>query len=259
MWGFLHTSPEYGMKRLLSAGIGDCYQLSHVFRLGEASDKHNPEFTMAEWYRIGMSFEPFIEETLDFLRLFLGDLPSSFLSYRDALKKYAGIDYVYASINEILDCAQKYELNLTPEVQRSDKATLLQILLGCLVEPHLGKDELLVLYDYPASEAALAKTKQKDDELVAERFEVYFRGIELCNGYHELTDAKEQRNRLLEDEQTRLAMGKPPLVMDENFLRALEEGLPPCCGVAVGFDRLLMICLNKTTIDEIIPFSWKDS
>ena len=129
-------------------------------------------------------------------------------------------------------------------------------MLGCVVEPHLGKNELLVLHDYPATQAALACTQQKEDELVAERFEIYYQGIELANGYHELTDAEEQRRRLYAEEKTRQQMGKTPLLIDENFLQALEQGMPPCCGVAVGFDRLLMLRLGKETLADILPFSW---
>ncbi len=258
-WGYLHTSPEYGMKRLLAAGLGDCYQLSHVFRLGEAGKLHNPEFTMLEWYRIGMEYCSFIEETLELLRLLLGPLSVSFLSYRNALQHYADIDYVYATSEELIACAKERGHSLSVKATEWDKDTLLQFLLTSLVEPHLGKNELLVLHDYPATQAALAATKQKQDELIAERFEIYYRGIELANGYHELTDAKEQRQRLEGEEKMRQHLGKPPLPVDENFLKALEEGLPPCSGVAVGFDRLLMLQLGKETLAEVLPFSWNEA
>jgi len=261
-WGYLHTSPEYGMKRLLAAGVGDCYQLGHVFRLGESSQKHNPEFTMLEWYRLGVAYRPFIEETLDLVRLLLGPVcpgSVSFISYRAALQRYAGVDYVTATTSELLACVHSHGQHLSPEAKSWDKDTLMHVLLGLVVEPHLGQQELLVLHDYPASQAALARTVQNLDETVAERFEIYFRGVELANGYHELTDAAEQRRRLHEEEHMRLSMGKPPLVIDENFLGALEDGLPPCCGVAVGFDRLLMLRLGKTSLDEVLPFSWSES
>lgn len=258
-WAYLHTSPEYAMKRLLALGIGDCYQLGHVFRLGEAGRMHNPEFTMLEWYRVGMSYDVFIEETLDLIRLMLGALPASFLSYRDALKRFAGIDYVKASTDELIACAKAHGQTLSPEASTWDKDTLQTLLLGCIVEPHLGKNELLVLHSYPSTQAALARTLQKEDEVIAERFEIYYRGVELANGYHELTDAVEQRRRLQEDELYRQKMGKAPLAIDENFLTALEIGLPPCCGVAVGFDRLLMLRLNKTSLSEILPFTWSDA
>ncbi len=255
--GYLHTSPEYAMKRLLSLGIGDIYQLSHVFRLGEVGRLHNPEFTMIEWYRLRMTFPAFIEETLELMRIFLGCLPSSQISYRQALKQYAGIDYVKASLEDLLECAASHGIQLSSQSSWS-KDSLLSLLIGTIVEPHLGKNELLVLMDYPASQAALAKTEQKEDELVAKRFEVYYQGIELCNGYLELTDAEEQRRRFIESNQKRKDAGKDSLPIDEHLLAALKKGLPECCGVAVGFDRLLMLKHQTHTIGEILPQSWNE-
>ncbi len=134
--GYLHTSPEYAMKRLLALGIGDIYQLGHVFRLGEFGRRHNPEFTMIEWYRVGMSFPTFIEETLDLMRLFLGPLPSSYISYREALKTYAGIDYVKASLEDLLDCAVSHGIDLS-SASTWNKESLLDLLTCTVVEPHL--------------------------------------------------------------------------------------------------------------------------
>lgn len=254
---YLHTSPEYGMKRLLAAKIGDIYQISHVFRKEEVGPLHNPEFTLVEWYRLGVTFDSFIEETLDFIRLFVPKLPSSRISYREALLRYAQIDYLYASLEDLLSCAQRYDLH--PQKRDWDRDTLLQLLVSFVVEPHLGKEELTVLTDYPASQAALAQTCKKGEELVAERFEIYYRGIELCNGYHELADPQEQRKRLEEENSARAAAGKEELPLDEHFLQALEEGLPDCCGVAVGFDRLMLLRHNKTSLAEVLPFSWKET
>jgi lysyl-tRNA synthetase class 2 len=257
--GYLHTSPEYGMKRLLADGIGDIYQLSHVFRKGELSKKHQPEFTMVEWYRIGLSFEPFIEETLDFIRLFLGELPSDSISYRNALKQYAGIDYVLASTQDLLACAKKHQLHLPDHSDSWDKDTLLQLLISFVVEPHLGQNGLTVLWGYPASQAALAQTRFLEDEPIAERFEIYYRGIELCNGYHELTDALEQRRRLAAENEERLQLGKQALKIDEHFLKALEKGIPDCCGVAVGFDRLMLLRHGKSNLEDVLPLSWQNN
>lgn len=248
--GYLHTSPEYGMKQLLSEKCGDIYQMSHVFRAGETSPLHNPEFTMVEWYRLSLSFEEMIEETLDFIRLFLGPLPSRALSYRETLLQFAQIDYLHAKEQELFACLQKHNLGLTPASKQWDKDTLLQCLVSFLVEPHLGKDELFVLYDFPASQAALAETEGDS----AKRFEIYYKGIELANGYKELLDANEQRKRLLASNAKRVELGKEILPIDEAFLKALEKGLPPCCGVAVGFDRLLMLRLGKKEIREVLPF-----
>lgn len=253
--GYLHTSPEYAMKRLLSLGIGDIFQLGHVFRLGEFGTLHNPEFTMIEWYRIGMAFAPFIEETLDLMRLFLGPLPSSQVSYRDALKKYAGIDYVYATQEDLLSCAKSHGIDLSSDWNFE---SLLHLLMGSVVEPHLGKEGLVVLKDYPASQAALAKTEQKEDELIAHRFEIYYKGVELSNGYLELTDASEQRKRFLASNEKRKQNGKLELPLDEQFLSALAKGLPECCGVAVGFDRLLMLRQKASSLGDVIPLSWNE-
>lgn len=251
--GYLHTSPEYGMKRLLAEQIGDIYQMSHVFRDGESGPVHNPEFMMVEWYRLHIPFSDFIEETLDFIRLFLTDLPSDAISYRDALKKYAKIDYLHASDEELLQCARAHSLELPRDANTWDRDTLLQLLMSFLVEPHLGQGILSVLLDYPASQAALSQTKWKGDEHVAERFEIYCKGIELANGYHELTDPVEQRRRLQKANAERHQLGKETLPIDEDFINALEKGLPDCCGVAVGFDRLMLLRHNRKDLQEILP------
>lgn len=245
---YLHSSPEYGMKRLLAKGMGDIYQLSHVFRDGEVGFKHNPEFMMAEWYRLGIEYMSMIEETLNFVRLFIGDLPSETITYREAFRKYAGFDYTKMTKEELLPLVEAYE-DITKE-------ELLNIILATKVEPNLGKGKLLVLNEYPASQAALAKTFEKEGIQVAERFEVYFEGLELANGYHELTDAVEQKRRFIEDNKARIALGKEALPEDSNFLKALEKGIPGCCGVAVGFDRLMMLRHKAESIGEVIPFSY---
>jgi lysyl-tRNA synthetase class 2 len=255
--GYLHTSPEYAMKRLLALGIGDIYQLGHVFRLGEFGRRHNPEFTMIEWYRIGMSFPAFIEETLDLMRLFLGPLPSSYLSYREALKIYAGIDYVKASLQDLLLSASSHGIDLSSS-SSWNKESLLDLLVGSVVEPHLGKEGLLVLMDYPSSQAALAKTEIKEDEVIAKRFEIYYQGVELANGYLELTDSEEQRRRFIESNEKRKKAGKESLPIDEPLLLALKQGIPECCGVAVGFDRLVMLRNKTETIEEILSFGWNE-
>jgi lysyl-tRNA synthetase class 2 len=258
--GYLHTSPEYGMKRLLSAGIGDIYQISHVFRDGEIGPLHNPEFTMTEWYRVGFSFTQMIEETLDFVRLFLGDLPHKEISYRHLLQHFLGIDYLCSSPAKLVECARAHSLELPENAKDWDLDTLLQLLVSFLIEPQLGSDHLLVLSHFPASQAALSKTIQLGSgEAVACRFEVYYQGIELANGYHELTDAVEQRRRLNNTNCARLQAGKDALKIDERFLEALEQGLPDCCGVAVGFDRLMQLKHGLTTLTNILPFIWEES
>lgn len=252
---YLHSSPEYGMKRLLSEGLGDIYQLSHVFRDGEFGQKHNPEFCMAEWYRLNSSFEEMMAETVDFIRLFLGDLPFKIYSYRNLFKEI-GIDYLNVSNQDLLDFLGS---NVYPEIDIEDKDALLNLILGNFIEPKLGFNELALLAYYPHSQAALAKTTLRDNEFVALRFEVYYQGVELANGYQELLDAKEQRKRFLESNQYRKKLGKSELPIDEDFLKALEKGLPECCGVAVGFDRLMMLRHQVNSLSEIIPFDWKSA
>lgn len=256
--GFLHTSPEYAMKRLLSLGIGDIYQMSHVFRDGEVGHLHNPEFTMVEWYRVGMSFDDLIEETLDFIRLFLENLSSSSISYRDAFLKFVSIDYLTATPLDLISCAEQYDLHLPSDIHLWSKDTLLQFLMGFIIEPHLGQEGLTVLRDYPATQSALAQTTMRGIEAIAKRFEIYFQGVELANGFHELANPQEQRRRFEEENQKRLHLGKNALPIDEKFLEALHRGLPDCCGVAVGFDRLMLLRHRKQKLDEVLPFSWQE-
>jgi lysyl-tRNA synthetase class 2 len=256
---YLHSSPEYGMKRLLSIGIGDIYQLAHVFRQEEHGAKHNPEFMMAEWYRIGLPFEGMIAETLDFMRLFLGSLPTEIISYRQAFIRYAGIDYVKSSDDDLLQFINDHQLPVYEGIASEGRDALLNLILGLVIEPQLGKEGLCALAYYPSTQAALAQTQQHGDESVAERFEVYYRGIELCNGYHELVDSVEQRRRLEDANRQRIEHGKMPLPIDEFFLAALKDGLPDCCGVAVGVDRLMMLRHQRDNIADVIPFGWNEA
>jgi elongation factor P--(R)-beta-lysine ligase len=256
---YLHSSPEYGMKRLISEEIGDIYQLSHVFRDSEHSPKHNPEFTMAEWYRLRIPFREMIEETVDFIRLFIGQLPFSTVSYRELFQKFCGFDYVKMSEKDLVQFLEKRHVPAYPSAIEEGKDALLNLILGTQIEPHLGKEELTVLAYYPSSQAALAKTQLHKDEKVAERFEIYYKGVELANGYHELTDATEQRKRFEESNQERLKLGKEALPLDESFLKALKRDLPDFCGVAVGFDRLMMLRHHKSNIAEVIPFGWDEA
>ncbi len=255
--GYLHTSPEYAMKRLLSLGIGDIFQLSHVFRLEEHGKLHNPEFTMIEWYRIGFSFEELIKETIALTHLFLEDLPAVTYSYKKIFQDHTGLDYTKASREDLLSCALNHGIDLSSNSVWSFD-DLLHLLMGSIVEPHLGKNELTVVIDYPSSQAALAQVAQVDGDLVAKRFEVYYQGIELSNGYLELTDAIEQKKRFELSNQKRTLKGKPALPLDYNFLHSLEKGLPSCCGVAVGFDRLLMLRHGLQTISDVLPFGWSE-
>ena len=252
MDAFLHSSPEYPMKRLLSEGIGDIFQLSHVFRDGECGSKHNPEFMMAEWYRLSFSFEAMVEETLDFIRLFLGNFEAEIVSYKELFLRYAGID-PYSSTNEELG---QYLQKISPETQTDSRDDILNFILALQIEPQLGKNKLTALVYYPPTQAALAKTRLVDGEMVAERFEIYYQGTELANGYHELQDADEQLRRLIEANELRLRLGKNELPIDMRFIEALKHGLPACSGVAVGFDRLMMLRHNKQVLSSILSFDW---
>lgn len=257
---YLHSSPEYGMKRLLCKGIGDIFQMSHVFRNGELGERHSPEFMMVEWYRVGASFLELIEETLDLCRLFLGQLPSKQISYREAIRQYAGIDCFEATTAQLVQCLEKHRIPLYSTLDREDRDELLNLLLATLVEPFLGRDGLTVLCYYPASQAALAQTVDQGGHRVAERYEIYFQGYELCNGYHELGDGSEQGRRLDAANLARQSMGKEVLPPDTRFLEALKnEGLPDCCGVAVGFDRLMMLRHGVAQISRATPFSWQEA
>jgi lysyl-tRNA synthetase class 2 len=255
--GYLHTSPEYAMKRLLAQGIGDIFYLGHVFRQGEMGKIHNPEFTMAEWYRVGFSFEQMIEEATSFIRLFLPHVTQlRTITYRDAFSQYVDIDYSNASPVELHRAANRLNLTYDPNWP---KDTLIHFLLTYAIEPALGKDELTILTHYPPHEAALACVVERNGEVVAERFEAYYQGVELCNGYHELADSAELRRRFREENATRLKAGKPSYALDEPFLASLGSHFPDCCGVSVGIDRLLFLRHKVQSLAEILPFAWRTS
>lgn len=245
--GFLHTSPEYALKKLLAEGIGDCYFLGHVYRKGELGHLHNPEFTMVEWYRIGFSLEKMIGETAQFLHLFLGEKPLRLLPYRKAFEDYVGIDY------------EKEPLALLQKLTESewDRQTCLDFLTVHKIEPELGRGDLTALTEFPPDQAALACVVEKGGERVAERFEIYHEGVELTNGYHELSDAFELKNRFSKTNLQRTSAGKAPYAIDEKFLSALKN-LPDCCGVALGFDRAMMLRHKIRSIKKVIPFAWDE-
>lgn len=250
---FLHSSPEYGMKRLLAEGMPDIYSISHVFRDGEYGHKHNPEFMMVEWYRLGMPFQELITETLEFVQLFFESLPKVVLSYKEAFTRFAGFDPFEIADSELEK--RLYDLDSTAKADSRDDC--LNYILALQVEPHLGKDALCALAYYPQTQAALAKTTQIEGVKVAERFEVYYQGVELANGYHELQDAKEQLRRFQEANILREKLHKKSLPIDMRFIQALENnGLPACSGVAVGFDRLMMLRHKKNRLADIMPFDY---
>lgn len=256
---YLQSSPEYGMKRLLTEGLGDIYQIGHVFRDSEVSHKHNPEFSMAEWYRCGITYEEMIAETAAFIELFLGPQRLSSMSYRTALQIYAGIDYAHATNADLLKCLNSHGIELSYALAQGSIDDLLNIIMGSIVEPNLGKGELTALTDFPATQCALAEIDIIDGVPVAKRFEIYYETHELANGYRELRDSEEQLQRLNRSNALRVKKEKNSLPLDPFFLQALKDGLPRCCGVAVGFDRLMMLRHSAQHIEEVIPFCWQEA
>lgn len=250
---YLHTSPEYGMKRLLAAGSGPIYQIARVFRQGEAGSRHNPEFTMLEWYRPGMDYHALMDEVEVLIQLLLNNLAETErLSYAQVFLKYAGFDPFGADIQTIKQCAKQHGLSIEG-LGDDERDGWLDLIISCVVEPQLGKGRLTFIYDYPASQAALAKI-QDGNPPVAERFELYLHGVELANGFHELSDDKEQRKRFERDNRLRKEQGLPQQPIDENLLAALANGFPECAGVAIGIDRLLMAVTGVERINEVMAF-----
>lgn len=250
---FLHTSPEYAMKRLLASGSGDIFQVCHVFRGAERGRLHNPEFTMVEWYRLGFTLEQLMAEVADLVRALLGqELPAELLSYREAVRRHAGFDPLDAGIEELQRAAQSLGLDAR-HARQAGRDELLDLIVGAQVGPALGASTLTFLHRYPASQAALARLDPGDPRL-ALRFELYHRGVELANGYHELSNAAEQRMRFSADQQARQARGLPVASLDSQLLAALDAGLPDCAGVALGFDRVLMLAMDAASIEDVLAF-----
>ena len=255
--GYLHTSPEYGMKRLLAAGSPDIYQLGKVYRAGETGRLHQPEFTMIEWYRRGIALDDMAAETCALIRALAasaGDPPpvGRALRYADAFKEHVGIDPINASTSALQRQATSLLGAGVPELG-DDRDAWLDLLLSQVLAPRLPREALTVLSHYPASQAALARLHPQDNRL-AERFEIFWRGVELANGYRELRDPDEQRARFERDRSIRRKQGRQDVEPDPALLAALSAGLPDCCGVAVGFDRLLMLALNRDRLTDVISF-----
>lgn len=240
--GHLHTSPEYCLKRLLSETGQSLFFLGHVYRKGEKGRLHNPEFTMIEYYRY-LPFEDFIIEFLSLVRLFLKGIRLKKITYREAFKKYAKIDSLKASDDELLKL-------LKTNASKLNREEILNLILAEIIEPKLKSSRTLyMIYNFPASQGPFCKTFFDGQEEVAERFEFYFQGIEIANGYHELDDSREQEKRL-----KKIAKGK---AIDPHFISALE-GIGDCYGIALGFDRLLMLKLKETSLDKALLFSFQN-
>lgn len=250
---FLHTSPEYAMKRLLAAGAGDIYQICHVVRALERGRLHNPEFTLIEWYRVDYSLAALMSEVEALLRELLAGarapLQAQRVSYREAFLGALALDPFTAPLAQLAQEARRAGF----DGAATDRDELLELLMSTVVGPRLGRGALTFVHAYPASQAALARL-DPDDPRAAQRFEVYCDGIELANGFHELACAREQRERFERDVAERHRLGLSAAPLDERLLAALQAGLPDCSGVALGFDRVVMLAAGAERIDAVLSF-----
>ena len=255
---WLQTSPEFHMKRLLAADSGPIFQLAKSFRDGEVGARHNIEFTMLEWYRPGFTLAQLIEETTALVAHVLPQSPGPvvYYRYRELFHRHLEVDPFTTSLVTLRSLAAERGNMSAQALAEEGRDTCLDLLMGMVIEPTLGQQELSVVVDYPASQAALARRHQDaDGEWVASRFELYLNGIELANGYDELTDAEEQRQRFDADNAERRRLGLPEVDVDAHLLAALEQGLPASSGVALGLDRLIQLALGKTRLEEVLAFS----
>lgn len=251
---YLHTSPEFPMKRLLAAGSGSIYQICKVFRNGEAGRLHNPEFSMLEWYRLGFDHHQLMTEVAELMNSLLPK-PRAVqkMSYAELFEQWFDINPHEATADDLRGCAIRCGIESAQQLDIQSRDGWLDLLLTHRIEPELGWDKLFFLYDYPASQASLAKISV-GTPAVAERFELYVDGIELANGFHELTNANSQRSRFEDNLEQRSLLGLPTLPLDEALLDALTEGMPDCAGVALGMDRLLMIITSTQQLERTLTF-----
>ncbi len=249
----LQTSPEYHMKRLLAAGSGPIFQLARVFRDDELGRWHNPEFTLLEWYQLDVDHHALMSEMDAFLQTVLGCLPLQKKTYQQVFQETCGFDPLSASLDMFKACLKRYELAYVLDADETDRDQYLFLLMSHIVEPALAQiASPVAVYDFPASQAALAKVNHG----VAERFEIYYRGVELANGFHELTDASAQAARFEADRVLRRKQGKEDTPADHWLLEALEHGLPACSGVALGIDRLFALLLDADNVSFGMAFDF---
>ena len=251
MW--LQTSPEFAMKRLMTAGGGAIFQVTHAFRKEEQGPLHNPEFTMVEWYRLGDGLAEGMQLLGELAESLLGRGEAETISYQAAFERYAGIEPHTAETQDMARLALARDIAAPESLSESDRDDWLDLLLVEFVQPHLGRQRPVIVYDYPASQAALARVRRGPPG-VAERFELYVDGIELANGYHELVDASVLRERNRTNNRLRAASGKPQLPEESRLLAAMEAGLPSCAGVAMGFDRVVMLAAGAQDLSAVMPF-----
>lgn len=249
---YLQTSPEFAMKRLLAAGSGAIFQICKAFRAGEAGRRHNPEFSMLEWYRPGFDHFRLMDEVAELVGSILGISRVRRVSYREAFSDALMIDPHYVADTALVELAYQH---CGYRCEDEDRDTLLDLLMSQVVEPRLGRNELTFVYDYPASQCALARvSSDAEGAEVAQRFELYVEGVELANGYLELSDALVQQQRFEADIAERQRRGLPIVPQDQRLVAALQAGLPDCAGVALGLDRLLMLKMGVASIREVIAF-----
>lgn len=251
---YFQTSPEYCMKRLLASGYQSIYQISKAFRHEGKGRYHNPEFTILEWYRLDFTQEDLIKEVSDLLKQTLHCEEPEIISYQNLFINNVNVDPLNTSIKELKTLILNANIMSDWLVNENEIDVLLQFIMAELIEPNIGKYKPIFIYNFPLSQASLAR-KNKADERVAERFECYFKGIELVNGFCELTDHIEQLQRFNKDNIYRKNIGLEQKSIDPRFIEALKVGLPSCSGVALGVDRLLMLALDKKSIDEVITFT----
>lgn len=251
---FLQASPELHMKRLLAAGANAIFQVTRSFRAGERGQLHNPEFTIVEWYRTG-DMQLGMNLLDELMQSLLGTPPSLRTTYAEAFERHLGFGPHTATMDELASAAAQADVAVPAAMDRADRDEWLNLLLATRIEPRLGIDRPEIIFHYPAAQASLAKVVSTEfGHEVAERFEVYYRGVELANGFHELTDAAELRRRFEEVNATRVADGRPALPLPERLLAAMEHGSPDCTGVALGFDRVVMLSVHAQSIDDVMAF-----
>ncbi|WP_191601260.1 EF-P lysine aminoacylase EpmA [Marinomonas algicola] len=251
---YLQTSPEFAMKRLLCAGSGCIYQLGKVFRAEDRSRRHSIEFTMLEWYRVGLDHWQLMDEIEQLLNVLMEGQPVKCerQSYQAAFEDVLSINPHTVALTTLQQMAHEHT---GYGLEEMDRDTLLELLFSHVIEKKIGLELPCFVHSYPASQAALAQKITQDGKLVAARFELYWKGMELANGYYELTDSIEQGKRFSDDVSQRKQLQLPNRQVDERLIAALEQGLPNCSGVALGVDRLLMLLCNIEHIDQVIPFA----
>jgi elongation factor P--(R)-beta-lysine ligase len=250
---FLQTSPELHMKRLLTQGFPSIFQITKVFRNSEQGNRHNPEFSMLEWYRIGFSMERLIDEALELCMKLIKEYPVISKSYQQVFAESIGIDPLKSSLKELTSFAQARSPAPPAFASYTDG---LQFIMAAHVEPTFPMDTFIAIHHYPAAQAVLSMIDQNDSR-TAKRFEIYLNGHELGNGYEELLSWEENEKRMQEDNQRRKALGKPELPVDKNFIDAMRKGMPACSGIAIGLDRIIMLKIGATSIKDVLAFPWE--